>query len=316
MERNWPDVNVPAEWEKKDIYKPVFLNRYGYYELRRQNTPEERGRNFEENYFQNYAGQTYAKEYPESELAFIRNKIEERELVIRGNLQKAGKNPEEGYSLLDIGCGEGFLLKHFYDRGVRVKGIDFGVYALKHFHPELCSCFEQGDMMKLLPQMAARGEVYDVVNADRMLDMVPDAGESIERMKEVMAEHSILVIKVANNYSNLQRMLLADGGMKEEYWLDDPDHTGYFNREGLIALMEDHGMECLDFYGDTFVDLQLLNPYSNYYEKPKTGHAAHQAAVRMENLLHEISPERTVEVYRLLGEMGFGREIVGVFRKG
>ena len=144
MERNWPDVNVPAEWEKKDIYKPVFLNRYGYYELRRQNTPEERGRNFEENYFQNYAGQTYAKEYPESELAFIRNKIEERELVIRENLQKVGKNPEEGYSLLDIGCGEGFLLKHFYDRGVRVKGIDFGVYALKHFHPELCSCFEQG----------------------------------------------------------------------------------------------------------------------------------------------------------------------------
>ena len=56
-------------------------------------------------------------------------------------------------------------------------------------------------------------------------------------------------------------------------------------------------------------------PVFNYYEKPETGHAAHQTAVRMENLLHEISPERTVEVYRLLGEMGFGREIVGVFRK-
>ena len=196
-----------------------------------------------------------------------------------------------------------------------MKGIDFGVYALEHFHPELLSCFEQGDMEKLLPQMAERREYYDVVNADRVLDMVPDAGEGVERMKEVMAEHSILVIKVANNYSNIQRMLLAAGEMKEEYWLDDPDHTGYFNREGLIALMEDHGMECLDFYGDTFVDLQLLNPYSNYYEKPETGHAAHQTAVRMENLLHEISPERTVEVYRLLGEMGFGREIVGVFRK-
>ena len=287
MERKWPEVKIPAEWEKKDIYEPVFLNKYGYYELRKQNTPEERGKNFEENYFQNYAGQTYAKEYPENELAFIQNKIEERELVIREKKKKA----------------------------VRVKGIDFGVYALEHFHPELLSCFEQGDMEKLLPQMAARKEYFDVVNADRVLDMVPDAGEGVERMKEVMSEHSILVIKVANNYSNIQRMLLAAGEMKEEYWLDDPDHTGYFNREGLIALMEDHGMECLDFYGDTFVDLQLLNPYSNYYEKPETGHAAHQTAVRMENLLHEISPERTVEVYRLLGEMGFGREIVGVFRK-
>ena len=90
MERKWPEMKTPKEWEKKDIYKPVFLNRYGYYELRKQNTPEERGKNFEKNYFQNYAGQTYAKQSPENELAFIKNKIEERELVIRENLEKQG----------------------------------------------------------------------------------------------------------------------------------------------------------------------------------------------------------------------------------
>lgn len=45
MESKWPEVKIPAEWEKKDIYKPVFLNKYGYYELRKQNTPEERGKN-------------------------------------------------------------------------------------------------------------------------------------------------------------------------------------------------------------------------------------------------------------------------------
>ena len=92
MESKWPEVKIPAEWEKKDIYKPVFLNKYGYYELRKQNTPEERGKNFEENYFQNYAGQTYAKQYPENELTFIKNKIKERELVIRENLEKTGKS--------------------------------------------------------------------------------------------------------------------------------------------------------------------------------------------------------------------------------
>ncbi len=33
------------------------------------------------------------------------------------------------------------------------------------------------------------------------------------------------------------------------------------------------------------------------------------------NLFHDISMERIVEIFHMLGEMGFGREIVGVFKK-
>ncbi len=312
--RNEWKINEIPEFEKKDIYKPVFLNKYGYYELRRKNTKEERDENFEEHYFQDYAGATYKKvEYPPEELRFLHNQIEERAYVIEQNLAKMGKGKD--YSLLDIGCGEGFLLQFFHDRGKRVKGIDIGAYALQHFHPEMLSFFEQGDMETLLPAMAKRGEIFDVVNMDRVLDMVDDVDVCLDKIKEIMGEQSILVIKGANNYSGLQRMLLQRGEMKEEYWLDDPDHTGYFNREGLIARLSANGFECLDFYGDTFVDFQLVNPFSNYYEKPETGKAAHRTAVCLENLFHDISMERAVEVYRMLGDMGFGREIVGVFKK-
>lgn len=312
--RNEWKINEVPELEKKDIYKPVFLNKYGYYELRRKNTKEERDENFEEHYFQEYAGATYEKvEYPPEELRFLHNQIEERAYVIEQNLAKMGKGKD--YSLLDIGCGEGFLLQFFHDRGKKVKGIDIGAYALSHFHPEMLSFFEQGDMEALLPVMAKRGEVFDVINMDRVLDMVDDVDICLEKIKEVMGDQSILVIKVANNYSGLQRMLLQKGEMKEEYWLDDPDHTGYFNREGMIARLSANGFECLDFYGDTFVDFQLVNPFSNYYEKPETGKAAHRTAVCLENLFHDISMERAVEVYRMLGDMGFGREIVGVFKK-
>lgn len=312
--RNEWKINEIPEFEKKDIYKPVFLNKYGYYELRRKNTKEERDENFEEHYFQDYAGATYEKvEYPPEELRFLHNQIEERAYVIEQNLAKMGKGKD--YSLLDIGCGEGFLLQFFHDRGKRVKGIDIGAYALQHFHPEMLSFFEQGDMETLLPAMAKRGEIFDVVNMDRVLDMVDDVDACLDKIKEIMGEQSILVIKGANNYSGLQRMLLQRGEMKEEYWLDDPDHTGYFNREGLIARLSANGFECLDFYGDTFVDFQLVNPFSNYYEKPETGKAAHRTAVCLENLFHDISMERAVEVYRMLGDMGFGREIVGVFKK-
>lgn len=310
---------LPEGWELKDIFEAVFLNRYGYYELRKKNTKAERDRTFEETYFQEYAGDTYQKSYPPEELDFILNKIEERKLVIEQNLLKAG-NPhatsgEKVYSLLDIGCGEGFLMQYFYDKGIRVKGIDCGSYAMKTFHPRMLPYLEQGDMETLLPQMAARGETYDVINMDRVLDMVLEPEECIRLAGALMGDTSILVIKVANNYSHLQQMLLYSGDLQKDYWLDDPAHTGYFNREGLVCLLEACGFELLDFYGDTFVDFQLLNPFSNYYEKPETGKAAHNTAVRLENLFHVLAPEKTVEMYRILGDMGFGREIVGVFRK-
>lgn len=314
MITNREGVQWPEAGRLQDRFEKVFLNKYGYYELRTKNSRQERDKNFEENYFQEYAGATYAKEYPEDELAFIMNKIRERALVVERCLRVAG-NTHLPYSLLDIGCGEGFLLQYFHDRGERVKGIDCGSYALRAFHPEMLPFFEQGDMETLLPEMAQRGERYDVVNMDRVLDMVDDPEECLRLVSEVMEECGILVVKVANNYSHMQQLLMESGDLKTDYWLDDPDHTGYFNREGMIALLEAQGYEMLDFYGDTFVELQLMNPNSNYYEKPETGKAAHQTAVRMENLLHELSPEKTLDVYRILGDMGFGREIVGVFRK-
>ena len=309
------DISRPQGWEMKDSFEKVVLNRYGYYELRRKNTQGERKKNFEDEYFQNYSGATYMKEYSDEELAFTMNKIEERAYVIEQNLVKQENLKEGKYSLLDIGCGEGFLLKYFHDKGIRVKGVDIGSYALKHFHSEMLPYLVQGDIETVIPEMKKQGECFDVVNMDRILDMVLEADKCIEMIKGLMTEKSILVIKVANNYSYLQQMLMRSGEVKEEYWLDDPDHTGYFNREGLINLLDAEGFESIDYYGDTFVDFHLLNSLTNYYEKPETGKAAHKATVRLENLIHEISMERTVEIYRMLGDMGFGREIVGIFRK-
>lgn len=308
-------IKRPESWKLEDNFESVFLNRYGYYELRKQNTAEERSKDFEESYFQEYKGYSYAKEYPPEELLSIKNMIEEKAYIIEQNLSATGSLKKGKYSLLDIGCGEGFLLQYFHDKGIKVKGIDLGSYALSHFHPEMLAFFEQGDMHTLLPQMAERGETYDVVNTDRALDMVPDAGASVEAIKKIMTDESILVIKVANNYSYLQQMLMQSGELTQEYWLDDPGHTGYFNREGMVNLLADHGFQCIDFYADTFVDFNLLNPLTNYYEHPEVGKAAHQMSVRIGNLLHEISMERTVAIYRMLADMGFGREITGIFRK-
>lgn len=307
------NVKVPACWKKEDCFEDVFLNRHGYYELRKKNTLEEREESFKENYFQENMSSSYAKEYSEEELSSIQNKLEERAWLIEKYLKRLGNWRGEKYSLLDLGCGEGFLLQYFHDRNVKVKGIDCGSFALEYWHPQMLPFYEQGSMENVLPQLKEQNEKFDVINADRVLDMVLNPEKCIEMIKDLMKENSIFIIKVANNYSNLQRMLLKSGELKKEYWLDDPGHPSYFNKEGLLNLLDSLGFECLDFYGDTFVDFHLLNPATNYYESPQMGKMAHKTSVRFENLLHEISMERTVEIYRMLGDMGFGREIVGIF---
>lgn len=309
------ELETVSGWELRNDFEPVVLNQYGYYELRNMNTPEERKERFETAYFQEYSGATYEKVYSESELQYMLRKYEEKEFVIAENLKKIGNPSKEEYSLLDIACGEGYLLRYFQQKGKQVKGIDVGSYAIEHHNPDLLSCFEKGDFTELLPEMAKQGITFDVINMDRIVDMILDVENCLQLVKHIMKDTSIVLIKVANNYTKMQQMLLQTGELKKEYWLDAPDHTGYFNREGLIRLMESQGFTCLDFYADTFVELNLLNPLTNYYEKPETGKACHEATVRLDKLMHTLSLEKKMTVYRTMCEMDMGREIIGVFRR-
>lgn len=150
----------PTGWQLEDTFSSVVLNQYGYYELRNMNTPEERLKRFEQSYFQEYAGVTYEKVYSEEELQDMNRKYEEKEYMIRENLPQV--SGEGNYSLLDIACGEGYLMKFFQDKGVQVKGIDVGCYALEQHNPNLLPFFEQGDMNILLAELAKRGEIIGI----------------------------------------------------------------------------------------------------------------------------------------------------------
>lgn len=307
-------MGMMGKWEMKDCFEQVKLNQYGFYQLREMNTTKERQKIFEEKYFQQYDGATYSKQYSEEDLAYMNRKYEEKEYVIRENLQKTGGLQEGKYSLLDIGCGEGFLLKYFRGKGVRVKGLDFGSYALMSQNPDMADVFTQGNMDDLLPEMAKNGEKFDVINMTRVLEMSLDIENTMQKIKPLLSDAGIFVIKSPNNYGPLQQMLLESGELKKEYWLDAPDHTYYFNREGLINFLDAQGYECMDFYADYFIDLNLFNPLTNYYENPACGKVCRNATVRLENLLHDISLEKTITIYRCLGDMGLGREFCGVFR--
>lgn len=292
---------------KKEFDK-VFLNEYGYYELKQKPLQSDRQKEFEEEYYQN-SESTYEQQYSAQEQQFFANKLEQKELIIRKNLGK------EKFSLLDIGCGEGFVLAYFLKKGMEVAGIDYSDWAVSHHNPGVLPFLQRGDCLQLLPQMLEQGRHFDVINIDSALDMMLEPEKVAALCRRLLADDGIFLVKVANNYSPLQLSLLEEGVLSQEYWLDDPGHPSYFNRDGFLRFMQAQGFCCVDFYGESFIELNLLNPLTNYYENKSVGKDCFQAKLNLENRLHAISPQKSLELFHILGEMGFGRELIGVFQK-
>lgn len=291
-------------------FEKVFLNKYGYYELKNKPVYEERKNEFENDYFQNSMS-SYEQQYDSDEITYFQNKLQQKKWIIEKNLFKSGCK-----SLIDVGCGEGFALDYFEKSGYNVTGLDFSQYGIQKHNPHMKPKVIFGDCYESIQELSNQNRKFDIINIDSVLDMVLDPELLIELCKSILHDEGIMVIKVANNYSDLQLHLISEGKLEKDYWLDESGHPSYFNKEGLINLFKEHKCECIDFYGESFIDLNLLNENTNYYANRTVGKSCYKAKVELENLLHEKSIEKTMNVYKLLGEMGFGREIIGVFKKG
>ena len=117
-------------------FEKVFLNKYGFYELKNKPSVEERKKEFEEEYYQQSTS-SYEQHYTDEELEFKKVKLEQRKIIYERNLKKS----VEKCSLMDIGCGEGFTLRYFNDNGMSVTGIDFSEWGISHHNPDMLKYF-------------------------------------------------------------------------------------------------------------------------------------------------------------------------------
>lgn len=64
-------------------FKDVFLNEYGFYELKNKPTADERKQVFENEYYQEGISSSYEKVYSDEQLRNMTYKFREKELMIR-----------------------------------------------------------------------------------------------------------------------------------------------------------------------------------------------------------------------------------------
>ncbi|WP_043891419.1 class I SAM-dependent methyltransferase [Paenibacillus sp. Aloe-11] len=293
------------------MYEHVFLNQYGYYELKNKPTKDELDEYYSKKYYQDPKG-SYEASYSPEEITYSNNQLERKYYLIRKLIGELDSN--QSYKFLDIGCGEGWALKFFKEKSWQVTGMDFSNYGCKQFNPDCVEDILVGDIEKTIKSSLNKGK-YHCILLDNVLEHLLDPLETLKYCSSLLEPNGVLIIEVPNDFSPIQKKLYEENYVSRNYWVVSPDHISYFNRMGLASLCKEAGFSEEYFIGDYPIDLNLFNPNTNYINDSTKGNSCHKERIAIENLLNDLSIEKTLNLYSALGELGFGRQLTGFFQK-
>jgi len=282
-------------------------NSFGFHQVANPPSEAELSAYYGQTYFQQE--RAYSQTYDETELRY-----RETQLRLRYDLIAPFLPQDPAPSLLDVGCGEGFTLPFFANRGWRVLGADHSDFALRQHHPGYADHFVQGSFGEVLTGLQQRGEHFSVIWLGNVLEHVRDPLALLQGCAQVARPGGLMLIDVPNDFSVLQMAALESGRIDHEFWVALPDHLSYFNADGLRALAVAAGWEHCRTVSDFPIDFNLFHPLANYVEDRKRGSAAHQQRQALEQLLAGISTAKTLDFYEAMANMGVGRSIISVFK--
>ena len=290
------------------MFDKVIKNPFGFYSLREIPSQEELNKYYSDKYYQKPIG-SYEKVYSDEEVQYINNKIEQKYLVVLDILQIAGIP-----SLLDVGCGEGWALKYFKKKSWEVMGLDYSEFGCKNQNPDCLKYLMVGDIYANIKLLINDSRKYDCIWLDNVLEHVTEPLMLLENCRKLINDNGILVVEVPNDFSITQQYLFNKGYISKPFWVVNPDHISYFNKEGLTSIFDQTGWTCSFLMGDYPIDFNLFNINTNYVEDKSKGKACHNSRITIENFLHSLSPKKVNELYRILAELGLGRQIIGFFQ--
>jgi len=280
----------------------------GFLEVVDRPTPERLAAYYANVYYQAEQG-SFRRSYGEEELFAIKLRIKQR--AVRAMTLLGRERPGR---LLDVGCGEGFVLTEFARRGWDVAGMDFSLAGVEAMNPDMADHVEQGDLFAMIDAAIGASRTYDLVWLGNVLEHVLDPIELLSSLRRLVAAGGILVATVPNDGSAYQEALFASGAIGRRFWIAIPDHMSYFTAETLRVAAEATGWETLDILGDFPIDLFLAHPGSNYVAEPALGRDAHGARLRLEALIGAAGTEAANRFYSALAGVGMGRNLTAFLR--
>ncbi|WP_419908433.1 class I SAM-dependent methyltransferase [Hoeflea sp.] len=258
---------------------------------------------YQNKYFQNESG-NYRAAYPPEETAIIELRIDQRGARARELLSR-----DRPGCLLDVGCGEGFVLAAFDRLGWRVEGVDFSRAGVEAMNPAIANRVEDGDLFSILERRISEDERHDLVWLGNVLEHVLDPIRLLHLLHTLVKPGGLLVVTVPNDGNAFHDALYEGGAIPDRFWIAIPDHISYFTAESLKRTADATGWDCLDIQADFPIDLFLAHEGSNYVRDRSRGAAAHRARLQLERIIGAAGVAAAGRFYSALADVGLGRNI-------
>ncbi len=261
---------------------------------------------YQNKYYQAPESKTYDTTYSDEEILYKRNRPRVAEIVFERHAHDIHHTQRQ---FLDVGCGEGFFVNHFFERGWNVTGIDYSDFGIESFHPKMLPFFMQGDTYSRLEEFINTQKKFTLISLVNVLEHVLDPIGILNQIKSLMDDGSMLMITVPNDFSPFQDCLMQNEMVKNEYWFGPPDHLSYFTLPTLSNLLRYCGFRVLFSYADFPIELYLANDQSNYVVDRTKGAAAHKARLTVDNFLVEQGIDKYVDFMSSMAAIGMGRNV-------
>ena len=139
--------------------------------------------------------------------------------------------------VVELASNDGYLLQYFVEKGIPVLGVEPAVnvakVAVAKGVPTLVDFFGQ----RLAREMAARGQMADLVVGNNVLAQVPDVNDFVAGIKIILKEHGAVTIE----FPHLLR--LVEGNQLDTIY---HEHFSYFSLIAAQAIFAAHGLTIFD----------------------------------------------------------------------
>jgi 2-polyprenyl-3-methyl-5-hydroxy-6-metoxy-1,4-benzoquinol methylase len=201
--------------------------------------------------------------------------------------------------VLDVGCGTGDLLKFLRSKGYKAEGVEPSKDAVSHGLDQGLPI--QHSTLESYHSSNRKGE-FDAIFLMNVLEHVLNPIETIKMAKDLLKTEGLLVVRVPNDFSELQ-MAVKDHLKKQEWWVVSPDHVNYFNFSSLNSVFIRNGFDVVYSLGDFPMEMFLLMG-EDYLLQPKVGNECHQRRMAFELGL---PAEMRRKLYQSNASLGMGR---------